>query len=80
MMDTEFSLSLVTRRNIADWVAVEKVNWSGRLDEQNFLKRIFDVDAMPSHDGRFRTASSDIWQHRVNNNDWEDNTYEKLLV
>ncbi|MEO2090489.1 MAG: abortive infection family protein, partial [Gemmataceae bacterium] len=58
---------------ISDWVAVEKVNWSGRLEEPNFLKRIFDVDAMPSHDGRFKSAANDIWQHRVNNNDWDDN-------
>lgn len=72
-MITELSINLVTRRNISDWVAVEKVNWSGRLEEQNFLKRIFDVDAMPSHDGRFKSAASDIWQHRVNNNDWDDN-------
>lgn len=71
-MVAEFSLSLVTRRNIADWIAVENVNWGGRLEEQNFLKRIFDVDAMPSHDGRFKTASNDIWQHRVNNNDWSN--------
>jgi hypothetical protein len=48
------------------------VNWCGRLEEPNFLKRIFDVDSMPSHDGRFKTASSDIWQHRVNNNDWSN--------
>ena len=71
-MVAEFSLSLITRRNIADWISVENVNWSGRLEEPNFLKRIFDVDAMPSHDGRFKTASSDIWQHRVNNNDWSN--------
>lgn len=27
---------------------------------------------MPSTDGRFKTASSDIWQHMVNNSDWDD--------
>lgn len=72
-MTDELSISLVTRRNISDWVSVERVNWSGRLEEPNFLKRIFDVDAMPSHDGRFKSAANDIWQHRVNNNDWDDN-------
>jgi hypothetical protein len=72
-MTDELSISLVTRRNISDWVAVEKVNWCGRLEEPNFLKRIFDVDAMPSHDPRFKSAANDIWQHRVNNNDWDDN-------
>ncbi len=70
-MDTDLSISLVTRRNIADWITVERVNWSGRLEEPNFLKRVFDLDSMPSHDGRFRTASGDIWQHRVNNLDWD---------
>jgi len=71
-MDTDLSVSLVTRRNISDWITVERVNWSGRLEESNFLKRVFDLDSMPSHDGRFHTASGDIWQHRVNNNDWDD--------
>lgn len=58
-----------TRKNVLDWVSVERTAWSGRLEEDQFLARIFDLDKMPSHDGRFETAAGDIWQHRVNNND-----------
>lgn len=47
--------------------------WAGRLSETDFLSRIFDLDQLESFDGRFSNASGDIWQHRVNNNDWEDN-------
>ena len=63
----------ITRRNILDAMALGKVNWSGRLAEDDFLGRIFDLDHLPSNDHRFKTMRRDIWQHRVNNpNDWED--------
>lgn len=65
-------ISEATRRDIFDAIIVEGVRWSGRLEELDFLGRIFDLKSMPSHDGRFTTAYSDIWQHRVNNNDWDD--------
>ena len=61
-----------TRKNVLDWVSVERTAWSGRLEEDQFLARIFDLDKMPSHDGRLETAAGDIWQHRVNNNDGPD--------
>lgn len=65
-------ISEVTRRDIFDAILVEGVNWSGSLEEPNFLNRIFDLEQLPSYDGRFNNASGDIWQHRVNNNDWEN--------
>lgn len=58
------------RKNLLDWVSAEGTAWSGRLEEDQFLARIFDLDAMDSTDGRFSNAARDIWQHRVNNNDW----------
>lgn len=52
---------------------IEKINWSGRLEEQEFLARLFDLSSLPSTDGRFRNAAGDIWQHRINNpTDWND--------
>jgi hypothetical protein len=67
-------ISLITRRNIFDFIQVEGFWWSGRLEEIEFLSRIFDLDKMESSDIRFTNISGDIWQHRVNNpNDWEDN-------
>lgn len=47
----------------------------GRLSELDFLARLYDLEKMPSTDNRFTDASGDIWQHTVNNNDWEDFWY-----
>ena len=67
------SISEVTRRNIFDFLTIEKVNWAGRLNEDDFLGRIFKVTELPSTDSRFSSAAGDIWQHRVNNPyDWDD--------
>ena len=47
----------------------------GRLSEIDFLARLYDLDKMPSTDSRFTNASGDIWQHTVNNDDWDDYWY-----
>lgn len=60
-----------TRRDIFDALIVENVSWNGRLEEPDFLARVFDLRNMPSYDGRFGDAYGDIWQHRVNNYDWD---------
>ena len=66
-------ISQVTRRDISNAILIERINWSGRLEENEFLSRLFDLSSLPSTDSRFRDASGDIWQHRVNNpQDWED--------
>jgi hypothetical protein len=66
-------ISQITRRDIADAITVEGVNWNGRLEESEFLSRIFDLNSLPSTDSRFKDAAGDIWQHRVNNpEDWTD--------
>ncbi len=66
-------ISEITRRNIFDGLRVLNVNWAGRLDEPEFLARIFNLEQMPSYDGRFKNAAGDIWQHRINNpSDWDD--------
>lgn len=62
----------LTRRDIIDAIFVEKVNWSGRLEESEFLSRLFDLQKLPSTDSRFPNAAGDIWQHRVNNFDWDE--------
>lgn len=66
-------ISIVTRRNIFDFIQVEKFGWTGRLEESDFLSRMFDLEKLPSTDSRFSNAAGDIWQHRVNNYDWDDN-------
>ncbi|MCP9796691.1 abortive infection family protein [Cyanobium sp. Lug-B] len=65
-------ITQLTRRDIIDSLVAEKVNWSGRLEESEFLSRIFDLQSLPSDDSRFTDAAGDIWQHRVNNFDWDD--------
>lgn len=44
----------------------------GKLSELDFLKRIYDLKALPSCDSRFDNAEGDIWQHTINNDDYED--------
>lgn len=60
----------VTRRDIRE--ALSSLNLWGRLDEMEFLSRLYDLDALPSLDSRFRTAQEDITQHRIANEDWDD--------
>jgi len=62
----------ITRRDILDALIAEGVHLYGRLEETDFLSRIWDLDSMPSTDARFSNAIGDICQHRVNNYDWED--------
>ena len=65
-------ISTTARRNIFDGLKLDGVSWSGRLNDVEFLGRIFDLQSLPSEDSRYATASADIWQHRINNDDWED--------
>jgi AbiJ-like protein/abortive infection Abi-like protein len=68
----KMNITEVTRRDIIDAIMNEEVNWAGRLDEIEFLSRLFDLSALPSKDSRYENAKDDIWQHRVNNLDEED--------
>lgn len=70
------NISEVTRRNIIDYLLIRKYPFHGRLDLISFLKRIWDISSMPSTDHRFKNAEGDIWQHMINNYDWE---YDYLL-
>lgn len=66
------NISEATRRDIFDSIVLENVPWNGRLEEPDFLSRLFDLKSMPSTDSRFPDAYGDIWQHRINNYDWDD--------
>ena len=48
------------------------MNIFGKLKELSFLQRNYALDNLPSTDDRFDSAAKDIWQHRENNDDWED--------
>ncbi|MEL7198105.1 MAG: abortive infection family protein [Pseudomonadota bacterium] len=60
------------RKNIFDGLALDEIRWCGRLPDDDFLARIFDLEELPSTDSRFSNAAGDIHQHRIFNWDWED--------
>ncbi len=74
------NISEVTRRDIQDLfvcgVEIEEIGktqtipWCGRLDEVDFLNRIYDLEKLPSYDRRYSTAQGDISCH-TSWNDWE---------
>ncbi|HWP33184.1 MAG TPA: abortive infection family protein [Solirubrobacterales bacterium] len=66
------TVTQLTRRDIFDYLSMERIAWHGRLEEVAFLERIWDLGSMRTTDPRYRDAAGDIFQHRVNNWDWED--------
>lgn len=66
------TITEITRQGIFDELIVGHVSWSGRLTEHDFLARWYDLEKLPSRDARFDSMAQDIWQHRKNNLDWED--------
>lgn len=69
--EADSAISEVTRRAISDHFSVGNVSWSGRLQDDEFLARLYDLTAMPSFDHRFKDAAGDIYQHTVRNSDWD---------
>lgn len=66
------SLPKSVRQNIADGLRLENVKWHGELNDVEFLSRLYELENLPSTDSRYKDAAGDIWQHRYNNDDWED--------
>jgi len=64
-------VSEITRREISDYLTASETDWAGRFTDDDFLARLYDLTKMPSGDSRFKNAAGDIWQHRVNNSDWD---------
>lgn len=69
--EVDSAVSEVTRRAIIDHFSVANVSWSGRLQDDEFLARLYDLTTMPSFDHRFKDAAGDIYQHTVRNSDWD---------
>ena len=64
----------LTRQTIFDALRVGKHFWAGKLDDADFLSRIFDLSSLPSYDNRHKDMAGDILRHRVMNpEDWDDN-------
>ena len=64
------TISPKTRAAVLDELRAKETIWYGEANEVDFLNGIFDLASMPSFDSRFETAEGDIWQHRINNDDW----------
>lgn len=63
----------LTRRTIFDALRIGKYFWAGKLDDVEFLSRVFDLESLPSTDPRHADMSGDIWRHRIiNPEDWPD--------
>ncbi|WP_433861010.1 abortive infection family protein [Pseudomonas thivervalensis] len=65
------SLPKKVRQNIMDGLQLDDVQWYGRMNDVEFLSRLYELEKLPSTDGRYKDAAGDIWQHRYNNDDWE---------
>lgn len=65
-------ISEVTRRAIVDFLTTSGTDRAGRLQENDFLARLYDLTSMSSRDRRLSNAAGDIYQHRVNWRDWKD--------
>lgn len=65
------NISREIRNNIFDALKLECVWWGGNLNEVEFLSRLFDLQSLPSSDSRYKDAAGDIWQHCINNEDWD---------
>ena len=61
-----------TRRSIFDAIQMGDAKWYGRLDDIDFLARIFDLDSLLSTDSRHANMAGDISRHRFLNDDWAE--------
>lgn len=67
------TISRQARLNIFQTIKKENLSWSGELTDLDFLSRIYDLEAMPSHDQRHQNAKWDIFTHTINwPGDWDD--------
>jgi hypothetical protein len=64
------TISRITRKKIIK--TYQSFVWAGDLNEVEFLSRLYMLNALPSTDSRYPDAEGDIYQHRINHHDWDD--------
>jgi len=69
---TKSSLFEILKDNIYPKDVALYENWI--LD---FINSIWDLKSLPSEDSRFKNADEDVWQHVINNDDWD---YDYLFL
>jgi nucleoside 2-deoxyribosyltransferase len=67
------TIKKTTRRSIFDHFDLENIHFSGRMSDLKFLAELYDLRKLPSEDPRFDNAHDDIYQHSVNNYDYDGN-------
>ena len=75
-------ITAVTRRDIVDGLLLREKPFHGRMGLIDFLKRVWDLGAMPSTDARFDTLEEDVQMHTVTFSDWDDGflLYDRLSI
>lgn len=64
-------ITSVTKRDIFEYLNMPDTPWwNGRLQDHDFLARLYDLSSIASTDSRFSNAEQDIIQHTVANDDW----------
>lgn len=66
------SITQVTRHRLFQQLAADNVEWWGDLDEITFLRRLYDLDSVPSAYPNYPSVEGDIRRHRFNNDDWDN--------
>lgn len=51
--------SELTRRAVIDHFSIAKLSWAGRLQDDEFLARLYDLSKLPSFDHRYQDAAGD---------------------
>lgn len=46
--------------------------YNGRLNELEFLNKLYPLKELPSNDSKCYNMEDEIWQHTINNEDWDD--------
>ncbi|HEY4302333.1 MAG TPA: abortive infection family protein [Candidatus Didemnitutus sp.] len=65
-------VSEITRHLILDYLRGESAVYHGKMDEIEFLGRLFDLTKIKSDDPRSKTFRGDISTHRYQFQDWEN--------
>lgn len=69
-------ITKITRRAILEVIdTYMATDFYGRLNEVEFWERIFNLEKLPSTDSRYPNMKGDLHQHRINNDDWEDDWF-----
>lgn len=66
-----FDIPRDRRIDVLDGIRARDLHWAGSDNAVEFLERLTELNDLPSYDQRHGQMSGEIWQHTVNNDDWE---------